>query len=310
MITRKPKVFILGISGFLGYNLALRLREKFLLAGACLTNYVQIPGVQVFPLDIKNQHFLEPLVRIHEPDIIINAIGLNDRAEVQKNPKKAEALNMIMAVSMAALAAKMRAKFIQISCAEIYDGTDGNYGEEDTDYSMFDDIGRQKIAAESYIRAQTLESTMVRAGRVLGLGHPYRPSEFDTFRLAISRKNKVEFSKDQIHSFISVKSLAQAIQLLLSGEFPGKHRIFNLGGPRLSEFDLHQGWARLTEGSGNLVLPSAEGKKRDISLKSDAFESAFPEWKAETQESLYLNLLEELSPGTGTKKWQKILQIQ
>jgi len=310
MLTCKPKVFILGISGFLGYNLAIRLREDFLIVGACLTNFVQIPGVQIFPLEIKHQDFLEPLVRIHDPDIIINAIGMSDRAEMQKNPKRAEALNMIMAVSMAALAAKIRAKFIQISCAEVYDGSDGNYQEEDTDYTMFDDIGRQKIAAESYIRTQTLESTIVRVGRVLGLGHPYRPSSFDKFRLEISRKNKIECSQTLIHSYLSVKSLASAIRLLASAEFPGKHRIFNLGGPRLSEFDLHQGWARLTEGTGNLVLPLAESEKRDISLKSDAFEAAFPKWKAETEESLYLNLLEELSPGTGTKKWQKILQTQ
>lgn len=306
---RKPKVFILGISGFVGYQLALHLKKDFLVAGAYSQNRVFIPEVQIFPLDPKRQELLEPLVRVQDPDILVNCIGMNDKKQVEQNAKRADALNVVMAVSMAALAAKMRCKYIHLSCSEIYDGADGNYREEDTDYTMVHELGKQKLAAESYIRTQTLESTILRFGRILGLGHPYRPSDFDKFRAAIHGKKKVEASKKQKCSYLSTSSVCAAISAVLQAEFPGKHRIFNVGGPALSEFDLLEGWARLVEGNGGLVIPLAEDKARDISIQSDNFQRAFPTWKQETTESLYLNLLTQLSPGVGAKKWQKILQI-
>jgi len=308
-LKRKRKVFILGTSGFVGYNLALRLRKNYLVCGAYCTNRVFLPDVQIFPVDPTRPELLESIVRVQDPDIVINAIGVSDRKVIDHNPKKAEALNVVMAVSMAGLAAKMRAKFIQISSSEIYDGTKGDYREDESDYTMQVELGKQKVAAESYIRTQTLESTILRVGKLVGLGHPYRPSEFDQFRQAIGQKKKTEASKKRTYSYLSHASLAEALDLILAGEFPGKHRIFNLGGPKLTKFELYEGWARLVEGNSSLVIPETEDRKRDISLQVNNFKAAFPQWKPETQDQLYLNVLSELAPGMGVKKWQKTLQI-
>jgi dTDP-4-dehydrorhamnose reductase len=308
-IKRKPKVFILGISGFVGYNLALRLHKNFLLSGAYCVNRVFLPDMQIFPVNPNRPELLDSFLRVQDPDIMINAIGVSDRKVIEQNPKKAEVLNVEMAVSMAGLAAKMRAKFIQISSSEIYDGNKGDYREDEADYTMQVELGKQKVAAESYIRSQTLESTILRVGKLVGLGHPYRPSEFDQFRQALGDKKKTEASKKRTYNYLSHASLAQAVNLILEGEFPGRHRIFNLGGPKLSKFDLYEGWARLVEGNSSLVIPETADRKRDISMQINSFKAAFPQWKQETQEQLYLNLLTELAPGVGVKKWQKTLQI-
>jgi dTDP-4-dehydrorhamnose reductase len=220
----------------------------------------------------------------------------------------ADNVNIIMAVTLASLASKLRAKFVQLSCADVYDGSDGNYSEEDNDFTMQDDFGKQKVAAESYIRTQTLESTILRAGRVLGLGHPYRPSEFDRLRSALQEKQTIYASQKQTHSYLSVRSFCHAISLLLAGEFPNRHRIFHLGGAVASEFELYSSWAKLVVGEGNLVKPQQEDSKRNLSVQCKHFMSTFPEWKPETKAELFLNLLEDLSPGAGTKKWRKTLQ--
>lgn len=308
MEKRKPKVFILGASGLLGYSLARHLSRDFLVSGACFHHQIVLPNAQIFPIDPKKPEILETLVRITSPDLVVNAVGITDRKAIAASPKVADNYNILMAVSLALLAAKMRAPFVQISCASVYDGSGGNYREDNLDFAFHDDHAKQKLAAESYIRAQTMESTTLRVGSVLGLGHPYRASAFDKLRFALGAGQPVEALKKSVASYISTHSFAAAVAEVLKAGAPGRHRLFNVAGPAMSEFDLYEGWARLM-GNSSLVKPSPDDPGRNHSVQTAAFAAAFPQWKPETKEELYLSLLKDLSPGVGVKKWQKILQI-
>lgn len=308
MEKRKPKVFVLGASGLLGYSLARHLSREFLVSGASFQHQVSLPGAQIFPIDPKKPEILETLVRIAAPDLVVNAVGITDPRAIAAHPKLADNYNILMAVSLALLSAKMKAPFVQISCASVYDGSGSNYREDNLDFAFHDDHAKQKLAAESYIRAQTMESTTLRVGPVMGLGHPYRPSAFDRLRFAVGAGQTIEARKKSIASFISTHSFAEAVAQVLKGGPPGKHRLFNVGGPTMSEFDFYEGWARLL-GNSSLVKPAQDDDGRNHSIQTGAFTTAFPNWKPETKEELYLNLLKDLSPGVGIKKWQKTLQI-
>jgi dTDP-4-dehydrorhamnose reductase len=310
MIKRKPKVFIIGISGLLGHRLAMHLREKFFVSGAYFGHQTEIPGVQSYPVSYQSLDTLEPLVRIQCPDFTINAIGVTDPKTIAEQEKIAENMNIMMAVSFAVLANKIRAKHIHLSCAKVYDGTDGNYQEDNADFTMHDEFGKQKIAAETYIKTQTLESTILRVGKVMSLGHAYRPSAFDKVRFALAAKKPIEVSAKRKQSHLSGFSFADAVERILSNEIPMKHRTFNLGGAPLSDREFALGWAQLMGLESKLVKDPAEGGAiRDITMDSKQFAEAYPGWKAESREELYLNILKELCPGVGVKKWQKTLQI-
>lgn len=308
MEKRKPKVFILGASGLLGYSLARHLGRDFLVCGASFQHQVALPGAQIFPIDPKKPEILETLVRIAAPDLVVNCVGITDRKVIAAMPKLADNYNILMAVSLALLAAKMKAPFVQISCASVYDGSGSDYREDNLDFAFHDEYAKQKLAAESYIRAQTMESTTLRIGSVLGVGHPYRPSAFDRLRFAVSAAQPVEARKKTISSYLTTHSVNVAVAEVLRGGPPGRHRLFNVGGPAMSEFDMFEGWARLM-GNASLIKPSQDDDGRNHSVQTGAFAAAFPNWKAETKEELYLNLLKDLSPGVGVKKWQKTLQI-
>lgn len=308
MQARRPKVFIIGISGQLGFQLALRLREKFLVSGAYFANQVDIPDVQTYPISLKNLEVLETLIRIQAPDFTINAFGITDPKVIVNQEKLSENLNIMMAVSFAVLANKIKAKHVHLSCAEVYDGSDGNYQEDHADFTLVDPLGKQKIAAETYIRTQTLESTILRLGKVVGLGHPYRPSYFDRLRLACATRTSFDAPADKKHSFLSKSSFTAAVEQILLGEIPMKHRTFNLGGCTLSEQEFALGWAELMEVDPKFVKIPQEASARDLSMVSKVFAEAYPAWKPETRSELYLNLLRELAPAVGTKKWQKTLQ--
>jgi dTDP-4-dehydrorhamnose reductase len=309
MLKRKPKVFILGASGFLGHTLAYRLRKDFFVSGAAFSHHIYIPDTEIFPIDMKKADILEAVIRVYQPDFVVNCLGMMNPKAIEAMPKMADSLNILMAVSTAALANRLHAQFVQISCASVYEGSSGDYSEEDNEFSLSDDFGKQKLAAESYIRTQTMESTTLRVGKVVGIGNPYRFNFFDRMRIALENEKDFEVSSKEIFSWISAENFYQGVKAVLLGEFSGKHRVFNLGGPKMSELAFCQDWAKLVNYRSSLIKANPNTEKRDISILSKGFETTYPNWKMETKEELYLNLLKNLSPGLNPKKWQKILQI-
>lgn len=304
---KKPKVFIVGISGLIGYGLGLHLRKNFLVTGACFRNQVWIPGAQIFPVTLKTADVLEAVIRVQSPDFIIGAAGMSDRKEVEEQPKVSDLVNIMMPVSTAILASRLKAKYIHLGCAEVYDGDRGMYKEEDTDFTMSDSVGKQKIAAHSYIRAQTLESTTLRLGRVLGPGHPYRNSFFDRIRFFAAARKNFDASKKKSRSYVSLQSVCNAVEQVMLGDFPGRHRLFHVGGANLTEYDLVSSWYQLM-GAEKKLVAVLDDTKRDLSLVSSLMETTYPGWKAEDKKALFENLIGELTPGVGTKRWQRPLQ--
>jgi dTDP-4-dehydrorhamnose reductase len=267
---------------------------------------VTIPDVQVFPVTLNSVEVLEAVVRVQQPDFVINAIGMSDRKELEEQPKLADTINVMIPVSMAILSSLIRAKYINLGCAEVFDGDKGNYTEDDNDFTLNDPVGKQKITAHSYIRAQTLESTVLRVGRVLGIGHQYRNSYFDRIRNGAADKIAFEASKKKSRSYITTRSLALAVEKVLVGEFPSKHRLFHVGGANLTEFDLVQSWYTIV-GADPKLITELQDTKRDLSLNCKLIETQFPGWKAESKQQLLTNLLSMLTPAVGHKRWQKAL---
>lgn len=303
----KPKVFIVGISGLIGYALGLHLRKNFLVSGACFSNQVWIPGAQIFPINLKTTEVLDTVIRMQNPDFIISAAGMNDRKLVDELPKVSDMINVMLPVSTAILAGRLKAKFIYLGCAEVYDGNQGMYKEEDTDFTLSDSVGKQKITAHSYIRAQTMESTTLRIGRVIGIGHPFRMSFFDRFRFASSAGQTYEASKNKTRSYISCQSLVNAFEQVMLNEIPSKHRTFHVGGANITEHDLVSSWYKLMGADPKLVRVLQDAK-RDLSLDCGLFGSTYKDWKIEDKNKLLLNALTELTPAVGPKKWLKTLQ--
>jgi|GEM_PF-6297028 len=300
----KPKVFIIGISGLVGYALGLGLRKNFLVTGASFRNQVWIPGSQIFPVTLKSADVLEALIRVQNPDFIISAAGTGDRREVEAQPKVSDMVNIMLPVSSAILASRLRAKFLNVGCAEVFGGEKGMYTEDDTEFTLTDPVGKQKIAAHSYIRAQTLESTTLRFGRVIGVGHPFRRSFFDRFRATAAEKTTYDASRNKTRSYISCRSVVQAVEQVLMGESPPRHRTFHVGGANMTEHELISTWYKLMGADPRLVAV-LQDSKHNLSLDSTTMQKNYPGWKAESKQELLLSMLEELTPAVGNHRWQK-----
>lgn len=304
--TKKARIFIVGLSGFLGYNLAYYLRHRYSVTGAYFSNFISIPEVHSVFLDLTKKEYLDRLVRMLRPDITIFAAGLNSSPDCSRNPKLAEALNMYLPLELAQSALQNGAKNIHLSCSQIFDGHGKFAKETDKNYTA-QAFGRTKLTGESYIRAQTMENTTVRFGRVLGLSHFRRPSYFDKLRIAVAEKNVYTVREDKIYSFMSMPSFLRAMDSLLEAPFPAVHRTYHWGGYASREIDLVSKVFALLGGDSRKIVhqldsPSeeeAEGLRlnpvRDYSLDSSLFSASFP-WKQDTEAEVLTYLKQCLVP--------------
>ncbi len=295
---RKPRVLILGLSGFLGYTLALHLKKNFSVAGIYFSNPIYIPDVQAFPVNPANLELVEHIMRLQEPDFTIMAAGVNDREYCREHPKLAENFNIVMPVNFAIAANKIKAKNIHISCADMYESDDGDYKEEDIDFTLDEDYGKHKQAAESYVKSQTMECTIVRVSRVMGLGHPHRHSHFDKIRITLATGETVIAAKNIVHSYLSGRTFAQAIERIISEPIPMKHRTFHLGGCTMSEFDFAKDVCKLFKFDEKLVKPpGSDPTPLKYTLNSQLFMDTYKGWKPDDKKALFGYLYESVRPG-------------
>jgi dTDP-4-dehydrorhamnose reductase len=295
--TRKPKVFILGLSGNVGYQLALHLREKFTVVGAYFQHEVNIPNVHAFPVSLKNLQMLEALLGVQRPDYCIMATGILDKDFIESNPKGAENINVLLPLTFAVTAQRLKARTLHLSCSEVFDGITGSFTEDDRSFSM-EPFGKSKVTAETYIRAQTMEANIIRFGPLLGLGHSYRPNILDRARIALTSNKALPATPNVIHSYLSYKNLCLGIEQILLAPFPNaKHRTFHFGGVDMSEAECFGMLVELFGGNPDyLKLEEETRRKARFTLDCTATEKALG-WKREDKTLLLENLRYELRPG-------------
>lgn len=294
---------ILGVSGFIGQHLARHLRKRFSVSGICFKNWVEIPGVQVFPISSNNLDLVEHIVRIQAPDFTVMAAGMNDRKLCQEQGKMAENFNIVMPVSFATIANKIRAKNIHLSCADMYESSNPEHTEEDIEFSLDDEYAKQKQAAESYIKSQTMECTILRLGRVLGLGTLQRPNLFDSYRKPLLAGESLLLPQKRYHSWLTVERLADAVERVFSETIPVKHRTFHIGGARQSENLMGKALCRKLGWNEKLIkAPANEDSVQDYSLSSKLFETTYPGWRANTEDEVLSYMASQLRPGLLVKK--------
>lgn len=301
---KRARIFILGISGLVGYNLAWKLRKTYSVTGAYFSNFVSIPDVHTFHMDLMRKDYVDRLVRMLKPDFTIMASGINDSKRCVENMKLAEALNMYLPLELAQTAAQNGAKNIHLSCSQVFDGTESNAKENNKNFTN-QAFGRTKLTGESYIRAQTMENTTIRFGKALGINHFLRPSYFDKLRANLAAGKKHVIREDKTYTFISIQALVRAIELIMENEIPAIHRLFHIGGVSMKEFEMNQAIAKALGAKPDLIIQkSAQAEEesdfranpsRDYSLDSTLFQETY-KWKPETLEDLQAALRAQLIP--------------
>ena len=112
---QKKTLFIVGISSFIGSNLAQRLKNKYRIIGTYFNTPVNIPGILTLRCDVHNKDLIQKLVLLFKPDVCVYAVGLTDLNACQEFPKVADALNTAGVFNVAMASERYHAKFVYFS---------------------------------------------------------------------------------------------------------------------------------------------------------------------------------------------------
>lgn len=154
------RILITGGSGLLGSNIAKIATSHYEVYSIYNKNPVKIKDVQFLKSDLSNENQLKKIENIN-PDFIINCAALTDVDFCEKHPNETYRQNVKTSNNVAKISEKIDAKLIHISTDAVFNGSDGNYAEEDPPDPV-NIYGKSKLKAEEVIGSINHDSCIVR----------------------------------------------------------------------------------------------------------------------------------------------------
>lgn len=228
------KVFVTGISGLLGLNAALQLRDRFEVSGCYLRHAVRIPDVDADRLDLADPEAVTQRLAKARPDLILHAAGLTNVDDCEQNPGLAERLNVDVSRTVASAAASQGAQFVHISTDHLSDGRTPMQKENDPPAPL-NAYGRSKLDAERAVLSVCPAALVVRTN-FFGWGPSHRRSFSDWVLDGLRARRPLYLFEDVHFSPTLVNALIDGILDLARA---GASGIYNLaGGERLTKYSF------------------------------------------------------------------------
>jgi len=233
----QTRVLILGGAGMLGHKLWLTCKDRFDTSITLRQSFEQVSALGFFEraktfdgIDLTKLQTLIPVLEKLKPDVVVNCVGVVKQITKEHDPVTSLQINALLPQALAKMAGQFHFKLIHISTDCVFDGTKGNYSEEDPP-SAEDLYGLTKLLGEiSEPPALTLRTSMI--GRELS-----RHLSLLEWVLCRQPKEKVKGYTHAIFSGFTTPALAEAIaqiiqkQLHLTG-------IYHLSSHPITKYDL------------------------------------------------------------------------
>jgi len=232
------RLLITGVSGFLGWNLAQRLKDRYLVYGTCLENSVSFPGVETFTFDLSDWSKIEKLCQAVNPAVIVHTAAYANPDYCELHHKESLTLNTFATRELAKAANRLGSKLIYTSTDFVFDGKRGEYSEAD-DPAPVNYYGKTKFLGELEIMNHCSHYATLRIGTLYGRGSGIRPNFFEALEQQLLAGKKPWCIVDQYRTLLCVEDAVKAISQLI--EEKSLKGLFHLGGPeKASRAQFHE----------------------------------------------------------------------
>ncbi len=246
-------VLIIGGSGFLGTQLALRLRETTKVFATYHRNPIRIPGVTPLPMNLADLDWVKRSIYTVGPDAVVYAVGTNNLWQAQLQSKEQEQLQVGALAPVLKASTIFQPRFVYLSSSYAFDGIRGNYREQDTVLSALA-LGKIKIEAENFVRGRALHYSVVRSSPVIARGCGGNLSFFDRLRIRLSRGLKTGVDATELHSFTHMDPFLDLVERII--ESGPRNQVHHLGGlTKCTYFDLSKAIAHRLGLDAGLLYP-------------------------------------------------------
>ena len=273
------KILITGVSGLLGWNLALILPSHFRVYGTYLDHQVFIPSVETFAFDLVNLTQIERMCDAVQPDVIIHTAAVSDPDYCELHHNEALAVNTFATRELAKAANYRRIRLIYISTDLVFDGAKGEYSEADSPLPQ-SYYGKTKYLGELEVSNNCSNYVILRLSVLYGRGSGFKQCFFEKLEQLALRGEPSNLFTDQFRSPLFIVDAVGAISRL--AETKDQKGLFHLGGPdRMSWFEFGEKIRKVYNFPEALLVPSEIGKSNlraprpaDCSLVSTKLQKA------------------------------------
>ncbi|MEO6393832.1 MAG: SDR family oxidoreductase [Pyrinomonadaceae bacterium] len=234
--SKRPRVLILGGVGMLGHKLYQILQESCEVWATVRGRARDYQRFGIFDetrllsgVDVQNFDTVVRAFASVRPNVVINAVGVIKQLPTAKDPIVSLTINSILPHRLAGLCGAAGAQFITLSTDCIFNGSKGNYSEDDLPDAE-DLYGRSKylgeVAGEGCL---TLRTSIV--GRELDSAH----SMVEWF---LSNKGgKVRGFRQAIYSGLPTITMARLIGELIANH-PDLSGVYHVSSDPINKYDL------------------------------------------------------------------------
>jgi dTDP-4-dehydrorhamnose reductase len=269
--TKPRRVLVTGAGGLVGGRLAAVLSEGIAVVAA---RHDSAPpaGLATVPLDLLSPGSVEEALRAAQPDAIVHAAAMAEPDACERDPARAERLNVDGTAAVARACRREGLRLIVLSTDIVFPGDRGSLREDDLPAPL-QLYGRTKLAAELAAQAELPEATVARIALVSGRGHGRRGTSTEAIAWSLREGRRLRLYTDQYRTPVDPDSLADAVARLLERPLPG---LLHLGGPeRVSRCELGRRVASVLGLPQDLIEPTTTAdhppgapRPADVSLDS------------------------------------------
>ena len=228
---KENKILLLGTTGLLGSTLAPHLKST----GYNVVTHARKKGTADFIFDLNDWDATCKFLTQIQPTIIVNLVGLTSVEFCQQQTHAGYLANTRTVENIARWIKQSTAAchLIQISTDHVYDG-DGPHTEDDI--TLTNNYALTKYAGE--IAAAQVLSTILRTNFIGRSKVSYRESLTDWVYTSLTTGKNVQVLSDVLFSPLSMKTLAEMIELVICNKPVGVYNLGSSQGMSKADFDF------------------------------------------------------------------------
>lgn len=153
---------VTGVSGLLGLNFALAVDgEKHQVTGVANTAPLTWATFNNFEAELTRSGVIEELIETHKPEIFLHCAAMANVDACENDPELAHQVNAELPGQIAEACLKHSVHMIHISTDAVFDGSRGDYIEED-DTNPLSVYAKTKLAGEHAVLSANPEALIAR----------------------------------------------------------------------------------------------------------------------------------------------------
>jgi UDP-4-amino-4,6-dideoxy-N-acetyl-beta-L-altrosamine transaminase/dTDP-4-dehydrorhamnose reductase len=218
-MSRKKKMLITGVSGLLGNNLARYFKDTYDVVGLYNSHSLATEGIKVLKADIVSGD-LAAIVAECDPDVVIHCASLTNVDYCERYKDLAYQVNVAGTKRLVESLKNTRAVVVYISTDSVYDGSKGNFNENDPVHPL-NYYGTTKYEGEGIVLSR-LGSLILRTN-IFGINIQEKNSIAEWVISSLSARQRIQGFQDvrfsTIYTFELARFIGQALQKGLAGTY-------------------------------------------------------------------------------------------